>query len=74
MRYRGGDTPYGFTRSKVGKLSPDPREQAAIMLAQAYHATGMTYRAIGNRLLADGYLPRSGGHWHATQVMRMVTP
>jgi DNA invertase Pin-like site-specific DNA recombinase len=75
----GGELPYGYaaeTRLVDGKprlfLVPLPAEQAVIERVRALRAEGVSFDRAARQLVADGFTPRSGGRWHATQLQRMV--
>lgn len=65
--YTGGPAPYGW-RLAGDTLEADPREQTIIRHALELKAAGLSLRAVGARLEAEGLLPRSGGRWHAKTV------
>ena len=69
--YRVGAVPYGHEVDPDGKLVEHAGERRAIELARTWRAAGLSYRAIGRALLAEGCTPRAGGAWHPTQVQRM---
>ena len=71
---RVGAIPFGWALGPDGKaLVPDPREQATIKNAVAWHARGFTLREIGRLLVDNGFYPRIPHHpWQATQVARML--
>lgn len=71
--YTGGKVPYGWRTSRDGvTLMPEPLEQAAIREALRLKASGLSLRAIGERLTAKGMLPRSGKRWHAKTVRDLL--
>jgi len=71
--YTGGLVPYGWRTSQDGvMLIPDPVEQAAISEGLKLKALGLSLRAIGARLTAQGILPRSGRCWYAKTVSSLL--
>lgn len=71
--FPGKDPPYGFRKNpRTRKLEPDAKEAAAVALAKHLRAEGLSWNAVGDKLLAEGFKPRKGPKWHATQVRRMV--
>lgn len=70
---RVGDPPYGMQVAADGcHLEPHPMEQLAVQLAADYRREGLSYRAIGERLVDAGHNPRRGGAWHTQTVARLV--
>ena len=70
---RTGSVPYGYRLAADGvHLEADSDEQRAVDLVLELRAEGLTLRAIGERLLARGILPRSGGRWHAKTISRIA--
>lgn len=70
--YTGGRVPYGY-RNGDGTLHEDEREQTAIALARSLHKRGQSLRRIGEALLRNGFPPRKGGKWHASQIRLLVS-
>jgi DNA invertase Pin-like site-specific DNA recombinase len=69
----GGKAPYGYHLAADGiHLEPDTDEQAMIALARELKAAGLSLRKVGERLAAAGYLPRTGGQWHAETVKALL--
>lgn len=67
--YTGGCAPYGWRVGADGvKLEIHPGEQAIMARARTLRESGLSLRAVGARLAAEGLLPRTGGRWHATTV------
>ena len=63
------DPPYGWQLSRDGThIEPEPREQAAVALAQKLRRSGMSLRRIGHRLTKRGYTPRSATRWHPQTI------
>jgi DNA invertase Pin-like site-specific DNA recombinase len=61
--------PYGWRLSSDGNhIEPEPREQAAVALAQKLRRSGMSLRRIGNRLAQRGYTPRTAKRWHPQTI------
>lgn len=70
---RVGNVPYGYHLAADGvHLEPDANEQAIIRLARELKTAGLSLRRIGERLVARGLLPRTGGSWHASQVAKLL--
>jgi DNA invertase Pin-like site-specific DNA recombinase len=69
--YAQGRPPYGY-RATEGNLEEVKKEQDAIKRAKRLKAKGLSLRAIGRSLEAQGIRPRSGGAWHPPQVARLV--
>jgi site-specific DNA recombinase len=71
-RYTGGPVPFGF--ALCGALLVEaPAEQATIRAAREMRAAGLSLRAIGERLVVLGHLPRTGTTWIPATVSRMVS-
>jgi site-specific DNA recombinase len=71
--YTGGVMPYGWRTGPDGvALMPHVIEQEIILQARNLTATGLSLRAVGARLEADGMLPRSGKKWHAETVRDLL--
>ena len=63
------DPPYGWRLSRDGKhIEPEPREQAAVALAQKLRRSGLSLRRIGHRLAKRGYTPRAATRWHPQTI------
>jgi site-specific DNA recombinase len=63
---------YGWDVAEDGRtMVPSEREQAGIARMRALAAEGLSLRAIGAALAAEGFAPKSGGAWHA-KVIRDV--
>jgi DNA invertase Pin-like site-specific DNA recombinase len=70
--YAYGRPRYGL-RAERGALTTNDREVASIRRAlELRRENGLSLRAIGEQLLREGFLPRSGGTWHPTQVSRLL--
>ena len=71
----GGQVPYGWqvADTATGRLEPNPVEQQMIAMARRWQAEGLSLRKIGAALASDGYLPRTGGQWHAETVKALLT-
>lgn len=68
-----GSVPYGRALAADGvHLVADPAEVAIIRAAREYAAAGLSLRKIGERLAADGMLPRKGGAWHPQCVKYLL--
>jgi len=60
----GGDVPYGY-RVRKGKLIPHAGERRAIGMIVDLRAQGLSLRAIGARLQAEGIARKNGSlDWH----------
>jgi len=68
----GGKAPYGYHLAADGGLEPDEAEQGMIAMARRWQAEGLSLRKIGAALAAEGYLPRTGGQWHAETVKALL--
>lgn len=69
--YAGGAPPFG-SRAESGHLVPDPAEAAALARARELRASGLSLRAIGAALTAEGHRPKRGGTWQPTAVNRLL--
>lgn len=70
--YTGGTVPYGWTLAADGaNLEAHAGEQAVIRHARELKAAGVSLRAVGARLEAEGLLPRSG-RWHAKTIRDLL--
>jgi DNA invertase Pin-like site-specific DNA recombinase len=63
---------YGLVPDATGTLHDDPKEARTIARACALRATGLSYRAIGEALLAEGLRPRRAATWTPCVVQRLV--
>jgi site-specific DNA recombinase len=71
--YTGGAVPYGWQTGRNGvTLIPDAEEQSVILYARTLKAAGLSLRAIGVRLEANGMSPRSRRGWHAKTVRDLL--
>ena len=70
--HTGGRVPYGYS-IEDGRLVENEAEQQVITAALQAKAEGLSLRAIGRRLAERGFLPRTGGTWHASTVRQIVT-
>ena len=70
----GGSVPYGY-RLDVDRrtLVAVESEQAVIARARAISADGLSLRAVGARLGAEGHASRTGRPFAAAQIDRMLT-
>lgn len=64
--------PYGYAWDDDGRVVRNEVEQDAIAAAVALRASGKSYRAIAERLSAEGFEPR-GDAWYPTTVKRLLT-
>ena len=70
---RTGSVPYGYRLAADGvHLEADPGEARAVALVRALRAEGLSLRAIGERLEAEGLRPRGGARWHPDTVARIA--
>jgi DNA invertase Pin-like site-specific DNA recombinase len=68
------DPPYGWRLSGDGThIEPEPREEAAVALAQKLRRSGLSLRRIGYRLAKRGYTPRSATRWHPQTISSITT-
>lgn len=67
----GGRAPYGWTVTEDGQLEVNEAEQTIIRAAHALQTEGLSLRKIGERLEAEGLLPRAG-KWHAETVKQVL--
>jgi DNA invertase Pin-like site-specific DNA recombinase len=67
-----GGVPYGY-RSEKGELVPVPDEQAVIARARELQKEGLSLRAIGAALEADGHRPRKGATWYPKVVSALIS-
>jgi DNA invertase Pin-like site-specific DNA recombinase len=66
---RVGAPAYGWRLATDGvHLEADPAEQATMRRVQEYRRQGLTLREIGERLAAEGLVPRAGGAWHPQTI------
>lgn len=71
--YTGGAAPYGWRVGADGvNLEAVEAEQTVIRAALELRGEGLSLRAVGDRLAAEGFLPRSGGAWHAKTVRDLL--
>jgi DNA invertase Pin-like site-specific DNA recombinase len=70
--YGGGRPPFGW-RAEGKELVRDEREQEVIALVRHLSDDeGLSSRQIAARLEEAGHLPKVGGHWSSTQVLRIL--
>lgn len=67
---RTGEIPFGYQAGE-GRLEVNPAEQRALEILRELRASGMSLRAIAERLNTDG-VPARGSRWHATTIARLV--
>ena len=71
--YTGGRIPYGSQLSADGvHLVPHAKEQREIRQARSLRASGMTLRAVSDRLWELGIASRTGKRLQPVQVQRMI--
>ena len=68
---RVGGIPFGYM-DQGGKLVENPAEQAVVKRARELRAGGLSLRAVGRALLAEGHQPRNGRAWHPQVLGRVV--
>lgn len=67
----GGTVPYGYDADDAGRLSPNPKQQAAIRLMTTWRRKGLSLREIASRLVSRGFQPKVATGWHP-QVLREI--
>ena len=73
MGGRIGTIPFGYQLAEDGvRLIPDPKEQDILTAVRQHRETGLSLRAIVQRLAEQGYQSRTGQPFQLTQVARMV--
>jgi site-specific DNA recombinase len=71
-RAPGGRPPFGVTRAEEGRVAPDPDEYPlARRIAEAL-LRGEPTTALAHQLTAEGARTRTGRHWSANAICRMV--
>lgn len=71
--YTGGAVPYGWTLANDGiHIEADRSEQAIIREALELKAAGLSLRKIGDRLTAEGLLPRTAARWYPKTVKDLL--
>ena len=71
----GGTAPYGYRVVGAGReamLERVPEEERIALRAAALRANGLSLRAVGERLEAEGFRPRVGDRWHAETVRKVL--
>jgi site-specific DNA recombinase len=63
-----GPTPLGFTATAEGALEADAEELEVVSYIRELRASGLSYRAIAERLTAEGVPTKRGGAWYASTV------
>src|SRR4051812_15155877 len=63
--------PFGYVTER-GHLVPEPDEQSIIRRMKDLRTSGSSLRAIAATLEEEGHSPKSGGHWHPSQVQRIL--
>ena len=66
-----GSPPLGY-KAEQRELVPVAIEQAALARIAELHAEGLSLRAIGETLDAEGFAPKRGGAWHPETLRRIV--
>jgi len=66
-----GKPPYGW-KAQDGELVEDPDEQATLTRMLELARQGLSLRAVGEQLQAEGRRPRGGGDWHPNTVARIT--
>ena len=62
---------YRLAEDRV-RLEEDADEQPGRARARELRVEGLSLRAIGRGLLAEGHQPRSGKRWHVQVVARIL--
>lgn len=71
--YTGGKVPFGWTLADDGTtLVAVEAEQAIIREARNLREAGLSLRKVGERLAAEGMLPRRGTKWAPQQVKALL--
>lgn len=65
---RAGTVPFGFVADSTGRLTEEPREQAALALMRERRSAGASLRSVASALASAGFRPRGGGNWYAETV------
>jgi hypothetical protein len=55
-------------------LTIDSEEQATLSRARELRAAGLTLRAIGETLMAEGHRSKRGGSWGPSTIRGMLAP
>jgi DNA invertase Pin-like site-specific DNA recombinase len=70
---RVGSVPFGFAVHADGvRLVVNEREQSTIVRARELRVCGLSLRAVGARLAAEGHVSRTGRQFLAEQLVRML--
>lgn len=70
---RVGSVPFGFAVHADGvRLVVNDREQSTIARARELRVCGLSLRAVGARLAAEGHVSRTGRQFLAEQLVRMI--
>jgi len=75
-RHAAGEYPFGYRGVGEGKdrdAAPDPDEQATLSKIMELRSVGQSYRAIAERLDAEGLRPRRAANWSSMAVRNIVT-
>ena len=68
----GGDAPFGYRKTKAGRLARKPREQKCIARMLELQAEGLSLRKISDQLHEDGYANRRGEPFQAMTIARTL--
>jgi site-specific DNA recombinase len=70
---RVGSIPYGFRLAEDGiHLLPDPAEQKVVEAVRAFHAAGLSLRAIASELESAGFTNRSGSGFNPKTISSIL--
>jgi hypothetical protein len=70
---RVGSIPYGFRLDVDGvHLLPDPAEQKVVEAVRAFHAAGLSLRAIASKLKVIGFTNRAGAGFNPKTISSIL--
>ncbi|MEX2599215.1 MAG: recombinase family protein [Dehalococcoidia bacterium] len=72
-QWAGGVPPLGYTRGGDGMLRIDPVRAETVRIIFDQVARGMSLRAVGRHLEAQGFMSPRGGVWHTGLLHRIRT-
>ncbi len=71
--YTGGEVPFGYRLGPEGvTVEPYEPEQAILERMMALRSAGMSLRGIGQELVAQGFVNRSGAVWGPSTLKRVL--
>lgn len=73
LRTYASEPSYGLRAVDGGALTADDAEARAVARARELAAEGLSLRAVGARLLAEGLAPRRAATWSPSVLRRLVT-